>query len=225
MENLQRRTSTKFTSKLETVLPVEYESEILDVIQKSCDRVEETWSIFNKNSECRKSSKNWIKYPKNFWKQLVEPIENYNLSTEFNFKDYTCFLKGEVLSDALKFILNQNPKFNFQINFGGDMVIRGYDAIEVRDSGISEVILLDNPSSIYAAFTSGNTNKRGNHIKGTSRRGLLTLISENPKAKDLASLDALCTLTFSESLSKEESKRIALSNGRDVYFYEHFEEG
>lgn len=215
--------SEKFTSELITILPSDSEDEILSAFEKSCKSSEETWSIFNENSECRRNSKDWKCYPKYFWEELIEYVERYNQTTSYDFKDYTCFIKGHILGETLEKILETSSEFKFLVNFGGDMILRKFSSIGLKGEKSSEILFLSDSPCVYAVFTSGNTNKRGNHIKGTRRRGTVTIIVEEPSPKDLASLDALCTIMFSERISEEEACAISKLHGYELIIHEDYE--
>lgn len=218
------RKFTRFTSEVITELPEDLEDEILEEFEISCDEAENLWSIFNEESECRRNSKSWQCYPFGFWEELISYVEMYNIISPYDYKDYTCFVKGYVLGRVLDKILDEPSKFKFLVNFGGDMIVRKFDAVGLKGASNSDVVFFSDFPYCYGLFTSGNTDKRGKHIKGLDRWGTTTIIVEEPKPRDMASLDALCTILFSGAISRAEACEIAKSHGYDLMVHENYKQ-
>lgn len=151
--------------------------------------------------------------------KLKKLLNKFNKGKEV--KDYTCFAKGFVLDKALMAMVmaNFSSPSNYMVNFGGDLVAKGLEHVSIQ--GTTEKYYFSPSDDFKAVFTSGNTEKRGNHILKLdgepAMNGRLTLIAEAKTLEgELMNLDALTTFRFAEMIDSQELNRICARRGINI---------
>lgn len=204
----------KFTSDLVIIAPDSQIENINSAVEVACDIFEEKWSKFNPFSDLFSKAP---ELPATMWEEVKDLLNQYNKGKEV--KDYTCFAKGFVLDKALMAMISCNfssPSSNYMVNFGGDLVAKGLEHFIIE--GSTEKYYFSNSDDFRAIFTSGNTEKRGDHIiklnGEPAMHGKLTIIAD-AKTLDggLMNLDALTTFRFAEMVSSQELNRICARRG------------
>lgn len=170
-----------WTSKL--VIKSDHISDVTEVttqIKLYLEELENERSIFN--SEEFKLNGEFNLIPQYLWK--------YSLRG-----DITCVMKG-VAIDYIRKILKDHGAKSYLINFGGDI----YGANVMADIQIEDSKFSLGMSGCYSVFTSGNTNKRGNHIL-TGPRGTTTVIVKYKDDSEYINgyVDALATKLHANS--------------------------
>lgn len=87
--------------------------------------------------------------------------------------DFTCAMKGLAI-DIIANMLNSNFVTSYIISFGGDIYVHNADAV-INVEGTKFNIEVNHHSD-WSIFTSGNTEKRGNHIIGCPENFFNTLV-------------------------------------------------
>lgn len=203
----------KFTSDLIIVAPDSQIENINSAVDVACDIFEEKWSKFNPFSDLFSKAP---ELPVTMWEEVKELLNKYNKGKEV--KDYTCFAKGFVLDKALMVMISDNfsSPSNYMVNFGGDLVAKGLEHLSIE--GSTEKYYFSNSDDFRAVFTSGNTEKRGNHILKLdgepAMNGKLTVITDAKALEGaLMNLDALTTFRFAEMIDSKEFNRICARRG------------
>lgn len=206
----------KFTSDLIIVAPDSQIENIDSAIEVACDIFEETWSKFNPFSDLFSKAP---ELPPTMWDEVKKLLNKFNKGKEV--KDYTCFAKGFVLDKALMAMVmaNFSSPSNYMVNFGGDLVAKGLEHVSIQ--GTTEKYYFSPSDDFKAVFTSGNTEKRGNHILKLdgepAMNGRLTLIAEAKTLEgELMNLDALTTFRFAEMIGSQELNRICARRGINI---------
>lgn len=105
------------------------------------------------------------------YNEIAKELEKYRSYGLGN--DLTCLMKGHAI-DFIAFLLTNLGHKSYIINFGGDIYMRNSSAIIHTDNENVTINLSGN----YSIFTSGNTDKRGDHIVGCPSGRLVTVIVE-----------------------------------------------
>jgi len=115
--------------------------------------------------------------------------------------DVTCMLKGLALDEIHKILRSHHSKSHI-ISFGGD--IFGYNTtgttVEINETNFQIDI-----QGTYSIFTSGNTDKRGNHIFGCQSGRFITYVVKWDYVNDRSNtlVDIIATkLAANENISK-----------------------
>ena len=112
------------------------------------------------------------------WKSESPNYRTFSLSKYSQYavgNDYTCMLKGYLI-DYIRLLLDGEFYDSYVIDFGGDVYVQNLNnrMIQIENSKFN--IHID--SGKYSIFTSGNTNKRGNHIIGSRRNSYCTIVKK-----------------------------------------------
>lgn len=106
---------------------------------------------------------------------------NYRTFTLSNYaqyavgNDYTCMLKGYLI-DYIRLLLDGEFYDSYIIDFGGDVYIQNLHNRMVQIENSKFNVHID--SGRYSIFTSGNTDKRGDHIIGSRKNSYCTIIKK-----------------------------------------------
>lgn len=125
------------------------------------------------------------------------PVKLTDFHKKFGLRnDLTCMLKGYAIDIIAKCLLDWGVK-SFLINFGGD--IFGYNtSAKVNIEGTKFNIVSE---GIFSIFTSGNTDKRGNHIPGGLRGTTIVLVEWKSKYSNTL-VDIMATKCHANSADK-----------------------
>ena len=194
-----------FTSKLQIIIPdnPEKEGEWMNLSVGVESEIDNLYSFFNENSRIHWDSRC---YPPELSEVYVDKIKMYNPI------DLTSCLKGAFLYRMVKYM--RGVPSSFLLNFGGDMVGRGEFEVSI-DCSFTSITT----NGLFAIFTSGNTERRGNHIKcRIPRSGTVTEIfslKSESEISRLSDFDCYTTLRFASEINKcEDSIEIFTENVR-----------
>ena len=112
--------------------------------------------------------------------------------------DATSMIKGMFIDELLSEV---QPTGKYLIDFGGDIVTNGRASVEIEGSNL--VISTVPTSRPFYIFTSGNTDKRGDHIKGGGR-GTVTVISREFESATVA--DMYTTQRFAGGIPQDPNR-------------------
>ena len=204
------RAKTIFTSVFRVIGPDYFENDIINLTNTVADTIDRMYNIFNPESMV--SKKQNVPVPSCLDCELYEKILEYNSKAGNSILDLTCCLKGLFL-DNLMFEYGDIPDFDYMLDFGGDIIGQGEFTIPIANS-FSQIHTL--PGDIFALFTSGNTEKRGNHIKLTNRTNssLTQYFRGDDEFPLCVNMDAYATLRYAGMCDKVYSDvEILVENG------------
>lgn len=135
--------------------------------------------------------------------------------------DPTCMLKGLLINELSNYLVKSGHE-SFLISFGGDIYGHNAKRSMIKIEGTRFSIDLE---GTYSVFTSGNTEKRGDHIIGGPSGMFNTVVVQwGDAAPDNSLVDILATKLFAnelDSASEIESKLGA----KDVVTFRFLEDG
>lgn len=134
--------------------------------------------------------------------------------------DLTCMLKGLAI-DYISKILKDIGSLSHIISFGGDIF-----AIDVPSSvSIDGTKFKIEINGTYSIFTSGNTNKRGNHIVGGEENYISTVVVKwNSLDTNNTLVDILATKLVSKEIESSNSIANQIDDFGDIHVF-NFKDG
>ena len=196
-KSFSMRAKTIFTSIFKVIGPDYFENDIMNLTNVVAGYIDRTYNIFNPDSMVSRK----MEVPKPCIDSILDKkILEYNQTAGTSILDYTCCLKGLFL-DNLLFEYGDVPDFDYLFDFGGDIVGQGEFTIPIGNS-FAQIKTL--PGDIFGIFTSGNNEKRGNHIKCTDETdsSLTQYFTGNSEYPLWANMDAYATLRYAGMCDK-----------------------